>query len=109
MNSDFTISYFATTSSWAAPPTPLTDTLRKSLNFSIFSSIKHEVLVIYMISQILYSAFCVCKNTPELVRRRRRSHESYKADLWVYLKNKNQLAFMAQGNVVGIVAIEMQV
>lgn len=63
-----------------------------------------------MISKVcLVATFYVSRNTPELVERGRRGRESYQAHLWLYLKNKNQRAFIVQENVVGIVAIEMQV
>lgn len=62
-----------------------------------------------MISKVSsYLTLCVSRNTPELVERGRRDYESLRAHLWLYLKNKNQHAFMVQESVVGIVVIEMQ-
>lgn len=77
---------------------------------SDFSSIKHETWVLYNFQSLsCMQQFCVSRNTPELVERGRRGHESDDAHLRLYLKNKNQCAFIVQENVVGIVAIDMHV
>lgn len=65
---------------------------------SDFSSIKHETWVLYNFQSLsCMQHFCVSRNTPELVERGRRGHESDDAHLWLYLKNKNQRA----GNSTG--------